>query len=200
MLCTVFIKGLVLGVSIAAPVGPIGLLCIRRTMERGRLAGLITGLGAAAADTIFALAAAFGLSVGTAVTNCSGWLHVAAGVFLIALGLKMAAERPASGAAAAKGGSPLWWFLSTFMLTISSPVTILSFVAAFALLGPAGGGLASNLQMTLGVFAGSVAWWLALSAGVGALKLSPQSTGTIWIGRICGAAIAAFGVWSLLAR
>lgn len=198
MLCTVFLKGVVLGFSIAAPVGPIGLLCIRRTLERGRMAGFITGLGAATADTMFALAAAFGLSVSAAVTSCSSWLHPVAGVFLIALGLKMAAEKPIARAAVAKGGSPVWWFLSTFLLTISSPVTILSFVAAFALLGPAGSGLASSLQMTLGVFAGSVAWWLALSVGVAALRLSARSRGTVWIGKISGAAIAGFGVWSLL--
>ena len=200
MLCTVFLKGVVLGFSIAAPVGPIGLLCIRRTLERGRMAGFLTGLGAATADTIFALAAAFGLSVSAAVTSCSSWLHIAAGIFLIALGLKMAADRPAAGAASARGGSPLWWFLSTFLLTLSSPVTILSFVAAFALLGPSGSGLEANLQMTMGVFAGSAAWWLFLSGGVGALRLSAQSQSTVWIGRISGVAIAVFGMWSLLVR
>lgn len=198
MLFFVFVKGVVMGFSIAAPVGPIGLLCIRRTVANGRLAGLVTGLGAATADALYALIAAFGLTLGSAITKSSPLLHLVAGMFLIILGVRMAVAKPAMRAAAASGATAFWWFLSTFLLTLSNPMTILSFIAVFAALGPADGGLSANLVMTLGVFAGSVAWWMLLSGGVGALCLSDNPKGSVWIGRISGGIIAGFGIWALL--
>lgn len=193
-----FLKGVAVGFSIAAPVGPIGLLCIRRTLDNGRWAGLLTGLGAACADAVFALLAAFGVTVGASLTRGSSWTHLAAAVILIVFGVKMAAAKPAAKAATSSGTTALWWFISTFLLTLSNPMTILSFIAVFAALGPAAGGLNSNLVMTLGVFLGSVAWWLILSGGVSALRMSNNPRRTVWINRISGCAIAAFGLWALL--
>jgi threonine/homoserine/homoserine lactone efflux protein len=198
MLIFAFLKGVAVGFSIAAPVGPIGLLCIRRTLDNGRWAGLLTGLGAAIADAIYALFAAFGVTFGAGWTKGCAWSHLAAAVILILLGIKMAAERPAARAATSGGTTALWWFISTFLLTLSNPLTIVSFIAVFAALGPVAGGLRSSLIMTLGVFLGSVSWWLILSGGVSALRMSNNPVGTIWINRISGGAIAGFGLWAML--
>lgn len=199
MLIFAFLKGCAMGFSIAAPVGPIGLLCIRRTCENGRLAGLITGLGAAAADAVYALLAAFGLTLSSNLIHGSFWLHVIAGVFLVILGIRMAMAEPARTSATAGGATAFWWFASTFLLTISNPLTILSFIAVFAALGTADGGLTGNLVMTLGVFTGSVAWWIILSGGIAVLGLSGKPKWSAWIGRISGCAIAGFGLFALLA-
>jgi threonine/homoserine/homoserine lactone efflux protein len=198
MLIFAFLKGVAVGFSIAAPVGPIGLLCIRRTLDNGRWAGLLTGLGAATADAIYALLAAFGVTIGASLTKGSSWSHLTAAIVLIVVGIKMATAKPAGKAATPGGTTALWWFVSTFLLTLSNPLTILSFIAVFAALGPAAGGLRSNLMMTLGVFLGSVAWWLILSGGVSAFRVSNNPKHTIWINRFSGGAIAAFGLWALL--
>jgi threonine/homoserine/homoserine lactone efflux protein len=195
-----FLKGVALGFSIAAPVGPIGLLCIRRTLDNGRWAGLLTGLGAATADAIYALLAAFGLTLSAAVTKSSPWFHSAAAILLIYMGAKMVTAKPAARAATADGTTAFWWFMSTFFLTLSNPMTILSFIAVFAALGPADGGLPVNLLMTVGVFVGSAVWWLILSGGISALRLSYNPRLSVWIGRLCGGAIAVFGLWALLVR
>lgn len=200
MLIFAFLKGVAVGFSIAAPVGPIGLLCIRRTLDNGRWAGLLTGLGAATADAIYALLAAFGVTFGASLTEGSSWSHLTAAIVLLFLGIKMASEKPATRAANPGGTTAFLWFISTFLLTLSNPLTIVSFIAVFTAIGPAAGGLLSSLIMTLGVFLGSVAWWLILSGGVSALPVSNNPKRTIWINRLSGGAIAGFGLWAMLSH
>ena len=194
----IFLRAFLIGVSIAAPVGPIGVLCIRRTLSNGKLAGFLSGMGAASADMVYGAIAAFGLTI---VTNLlvenAFWLQLIGGVFLLYLGAKTFLEKPAAQAAHANAGGFFSMYLSTFFLTITNPLTILSFAAVFAgtMLGK---NMGSPLVMVAGVFAGSASWWLALSFGVGLMRDRLNQNHLMWINRISGTAIFAFGMYALI--
>jgi len=170
-----FWRGLALGFAIAAPVGPIGLLCIRRTLSQGRLSGLATGLGAASADGFYGSVAAFGLAfVADFLIAQQTGLRWVGGMFLIWLGLRAvrAQPQPAAIAAALKSRSGAHLagdFASTFVLTLTNPLTILSFAALFAGLGLTASGreYGQAVGLAAGVFSGSALWWLLLSTVVG---------------------------------
>ena len=194
------LKGLVIGFSIAAPVGPIGVLCIRRTLAEGRVMGLACGLGAAGADAVYGCIAAFGLTMISAVlVEQQQWLGLVGGAFLCYLGVKTFLSHPAEQAAAAKGGGLLAAFASTFVLTMTNPATILSFVAIFAGLGitSAGTQLAA-VVMVSGVFLGSALWWLLLSGGVSLLRNRFDLRAMQWVNRLSGVIIGAFGIFALV--
>src|SRR5512141_3127532 len=168
MLPSLLIKGFVIGFAIAAPVGPIGVLCIRRTLAEGRAIGFISGLGAATADMSYGAIAAFGLTaVQDLLVRQQLWLHVIGGLFLVYLGVRtfitLPAERPAPGQAA---DGWLSAYLSTLGLTLTNPATIVSFTVIFAglRLGESDGSYLSALSIVLGVLFGSAAWWLTLSS------------------------------------
>lgn len=194
------LRGMVLGFSIAAPVGPIGVLCIRRTLAEGRSVGFATGMGAAAADGLYGLVAALGLtSVTRLLTGQQRGIRVVGGLFLLYLGARTFFSRPAGEAASDGGVGLLSAFGSTFLLTLSNPMTILSFAAVFAGLG-LGAGVGrpiSAAAMVIGVVAGSAAWWLLLSGGVGALRGRFDARSLAWVNRLSGAIIVAFGVVAL---
>jgi threonine/homoserine/homoserine lactone efflux protein len=201
----VIIKGIIMGFSIAAPVGPIGVLCIRRTISNGRLSGLVSGLGAATADGLYGCVAAFGLTfISGFLVSQQFWLRLIGGAFLIYLGVKTLLSKPADEATtAASNSTAISDYLSTFFLTVTNPMTILSFAAIFAGMGLAatGGGYASAGLLVLGVVIGSALWWLCLSGIVGIFRQKFNSTGLIWVNRISGLVITAFGllaVFSLL--
>lgn len=192
-----FLKGFIIGISIAAPVGPIGVLCIRRTLANGRLAGFISGMGAASADMVYGAIAAFGLTAVTGLlVDNAFWLGVVGGLFLLYLGIKTFREKPSEKPAEAKADGLWSMYLSTFFLTITNPMTILSFAAIFAgaMLGKTTG---SPLLMVAGVFAGSAAWWLTLSFIVGILRDRLTPAHMAWINRISGSIIIAFGAYAL---
>src|SRR6478736_6284484 len=154
-----FLKGLILVFSIAAPVGPIGLLCIQRTLSRGRLHGFVSGLGVATADTCYGLIAAFGLGAVTSfLLGIQFWLQLVGGVFMLGLGLKIARTDPGTKTAAGDTDPGLWhaWG-SIFMLTLANPATILGFIAAFVALGLGSQthGPSAGLALVAGVFLGS---------------------------------------------
>jgi threonine/homoserine/homoserine lactone efflux protein len=196
-----FLRGLIIGFSIAAPVGPIGVLCIRRTLADGRASGLISGLGAATADAIYGSIAGFGLTfISSLLIRHQGWLRLVGGTFLCYLGLKTFFARPAEQPALAKGNDLLSAYASTFFLTLTNPMTILSFAAIFAGLGvgSASGNYFSAGILVLGVFIGSALWWLILSSGVGMIWKKFNSLGLRWINRISGIIITAFGLFVLL--
>jgi threonine/homoserine/homoserine lactone efflux protein len=197
------LKGLLIGFSIAAPVGPIGVLCIRRTLAEGRLAGFLSGLGAATADGLYGCVAAFGLTAfSNLLTAQSGWLKLAGGVFLLYLGARTFFSRPAERQAEARGGSLLGSYLSTLFLTLTNPVTILAFLGIFAglNLGNTGGDYAAAGVLVAGVFLGSAAWWLTLSTLVGLLRERFTPAAMIWVNRLAGLVIFGFGVAALLVR
>src|SRR5436190_19430342 len=198
---SLLLKGLLIGFSIAAPVGPIGVLCIRRTLAQGRAAGLISGLGAASADAVYGCIAGFGLTfISGMLISQQSWLKLLGGAFLCYLGIRTLLAQPAERAAAAGGMGLAGAYTSTFFLTLTNPTTILSFVAVFAGLGLAsmGGDYAAAAVLVLGVFAGSALWWLLLSGGVGLFRASFDPRAMRWVNRISGGVITAFGVLALV--
>jgi threonine/homoserine/homoserine lactone efflux protein len=201
----VLLRGLIIGFSFAAPVGPIGVLCIRRTLAEGRAVGLVSGLGAAVADGLYGAAAAFGLTFVTSfLTGGQGWLRLIGGLFLCYLGGRTFVARPATRGAAVTGRGLLGAFGSTFVLTLTNPMTILSFVVVFAGLGAGavGGDYAAATLLVLGVTIGSALWWLILSSGVGLFRTRLTPLHLVWVNRISGAIILAAGaatLWSLVA-
>jgi threonine/homoserine/homoserine lactone efflux protein len=195
-----FLRGLLIGFSIAAPVGPIGVLCIRRTLSEGRLAGFLSGIGAASADMLYGAIAAFGLTVvQELLIGQSDWLRIVGGIFLLYLGVKTFHAKPSEKAAASARGGLFDAYLTTFFLTITNPLTILSFIAIFAglQLGETGGNYTSAIFMVLGVFLGSAIWWLTLSTGVSLLRNKFTPAWLIWVNRLAGAIIFIFGVLAL---
>jgi threonine/homoserine/homoserine lactone efflux protein len=194
----VFLKGFAVGFSIAAPVGPIGILCIRRSLKDGAAAGIVSGMGAATADAAYGCVAAFGLTVVSGLlVRWQSWLGLGGGVFLCYLGIRTFLSKP-SQAAAAGGGTFLAAYGSTFLLTLSNPATILSFVAVFAGLGlGASDSYRSAAAMVLGVFTGSAAWWLILCLAVGLFRSRMTPGGMLAINRVSGCILVAFGIYAL---
>ena len=194
------LKGLILGFSIAAPVGPIGLLCIRRTLSGGISSGFASGLGAATADAIYGAIAAFSLSV---VTNFlldhQRVLQAGGGLFLLYLGLTTFRSLPAETAATATGQGLLGAYASTLLLTITNPMTILSFAAVFAGLGlgTADGSLTAAVSLIAGVFIGSMLWWLLLSGAVHFFQQRVEKRQLKLVNRLSGLLIAGFGLYCL---
>ncbi len=196
-----FVRGLVIGFSIAAVVGPIGLLCIHRTLNRGFLHGLMTGMGAATADATYGSVAAFGLTlVTTLLVSWQTWIHLLGGLFLIYLGVRTFLTPPADHAARVRANGFFSAYVSTFLLTLTNPMTILSFVAIFAGLG-VGSGRGSTLAaflIVLGVFLGSALWWLLLSGGLSLLRGRFTPHWLLWVNRLAGSVIVMFGLYALL--
>ncbi len=193
-------RGFLIGISIAAPVGPIGVLCIRRTLADGKLSGFLSGMGAASADMVYGAVAAFGLTIITdLLVENTFWLRILGGSFLLYLGIKTFLEKPASHATQANQSGYFGAYLSTFFLTITNPMTILSFAAIFA-----GTMLAqktsSPMVLVAGVFSGSATWWLALSLGVGLMRDRLNSNHMAWINRISGTIIIIFGIIALTTK
>ena len=195
------LKGLIIGFSIAAPVGPIGVLCIRRTLTGGRASGLVSGLGAASADAIYGCIAGFGLAfISNFMVSQQAWLRLIGGLFLCYLGLKTLLTKPAEQAALAEGNGLIGAYASTLLLTLSNPMTIISFAAIFTGLGLArtSGNYVSAGVLVLGVFIGSAMWWIILSGVVGIFREKFNSRGLLWVNRISGAIITGFGLFALL--
>jgi threonine/homoserine/homoserine lactone efflux protein len=192
-------RGALLGLSIAAPVGPIGLLCIRRTLVDGWRIGLATGLGAATADAVYGAIAAGGLgAVSGLLVRHRFALQLAGGAFLLWIGIRTLRHRPPANAAPTKGPGIPGAFAATFALTLANPMTILSFVGLFAAMGlGSGASTADSVLLVFGVFVGSAAWWLGLSAAVSGLRDRVTPGGMLWINRISGCAVAAYGLKTL---
>lgn len=197
---SLFIKGLVIGFSIAAPVGPIGILCIKRTLTSGRLAGLVSGLGAATADAVYGCIAAFGLTfISSFLIHQQSWLRLLGGAFLCYLGIKTIFTKPTEYSSRSNQLGLVNAYGSTFILTLTNPLTILSFAAIFAGLGllDVKGNYLSSVAIVLGVFIGSACWWILLSTGVSMFRTRFTPTGLLWVNRISGLIILAFGIAAL---
>ncbi len=194
------LRGIIIGFSIAAPVGPIGVLGIRRTLAEGRAAGFVTGLGAATADAVYGCIAGFGLTfVSNFLVSQQAWIRLIGGTFLCYLGLKTFLARPAETASSAKGNGLVGAYASTFFLTLTNPMTILSFVTIFAGLGVASAGRSYSDAgiLVLGVFTGSALWWFILSFGVSVLRSKFKQI-LQWVNRISGIILMVFGVIALV--
>jgi threonine/homoserine/homoserine lactone efflux protein len=196
---TFLLRGLVIGFSIAAPVGPIGVLCVRRTLADGRASGLVSGLGAASADACYGFIAAFGLTfISTFLIDQKLWLHLIGGAFLCYLGIRTFLAPPAAPAQTSntENRSLVAAYTSTLFLTLTNPMTIISFAAIFAGLGLAStrGDYATAAVLVVGVFLGSAAWWLLLSGGVALLRSRIDLRALQWVNRFSGILITAFGI------
>jgi threonine/homoserine/homoserine lactone efflux protein len=194
---TIFWKGLLVGLAIAAPVGPIGVLCIRRTLAEGQLAGFVVGMGAATADAVYGAIAALGISaVSSRLVAQQDLIRLGGGAFLVYLGWRTLRAVPAASAARL-GGRGLWAvYGSAVLLTLTNPATILSFVAVFAGIGLAevADDRGAALMIVLGVFLGSAAWWLFLSNLVALFRRALTPARQLWINRLSGCILIGFGV------
>jgi threonine/homoserine/homoserine lactone efflux protein len=195
-------KGLLIGFVIAAPVGPIGVLCARRTLMHGRRAGFFSGMGAATADAIYGFIAAFGLTVvSDMLISRQFWLRLLGGAVLCVLGVKTLMSEPQEKKDISKSIKRYaGMYTSTFLLTLTNPMTIFSFAAVFAGLGLAGakGSAESAGILVLGVFLGSGFWWLSLVSILTLFKKRFRHHELQWVNRLAGIMITGFGVFVLL--
>lgn len=170
-------------------------------MANGRMSGLVSGLGAASADALYGCIAGFGLTfISHILISQQLWFRLGGGVFLCYLGIKTLLAKPVGQSPPAKRTDYAGAYASTFFLTLTNPMTILSFGAIFAGLGlvSASGDYTSAGVMVLGVFIGSGLWWIILSGGVGMFRKSLNIKRLRWINRISGAIIIGFGLLSFL--
>jgi len=193
-----FLKGLAFGFLLAATVGPMWVLCFRRTLAQGRLAGFVSGMGIAVADGLYGAVAAFGLTaVSGFLLQRQFWIGLAGGIFLLYLGIKTLLARPDSREAEANPAGLLTGFLSTLGLTLANPPTILAFAAIFAGLGLVSNDYSAASLVVLGVFLGSASWWVVLAAGAGRLRerIGPNLFRIVNV--VSGITILGFAVWQL---
>lgn len=196
-----FLKGFIIGFAIAAPVGPIGVLCIQRSLHDGFKIGLMTGLGAAVADGTYGLIAGFGLTaLSSFLISQQFMIQIIGGLFLIYLGIKLFITKPCDQSID-NGDRSSWHALgTTYLLTIANPATILSFVAVFAGLGlgTTHPDVLHALMLVIGITVGSAIWWLFLSGFV-AMILHHRLNASMmqWINRLSGIIILSFGVFSV---
>jgi len=198
MLLGLLLKGMLVGLIIAVPAGPVGVLCIRRTIFHGRLAGFMSGLGAATADAVFGIIAGFGLTVVSDwLLDYENLLRLVGAGFLLFIGLAAFGADPLAGTQTQRDPEGLLAdFASTFALTITNPITILAFLAIFAGIGFTGAEatLGRAAILVLGVWLGSLFWWGALAGGAGLLRPSFRRDHLVWINRGSGGILVFSGV------
>jgi len=193
----VFLKGVIIGLSIAAPVGPIGILCVQRTLSFGHASGIIFGLGAASADAVYGAIAAFGLSAISDLLVANQFsIRLIGGAFFVFLGVKIALARPGDGGEIKASSGLVRAFISVFGLTLTNPMTILAFAAIFSGLGLVKGNTVNSSPVLLvaGVFSGSALWWVTLGMSVALFRKKMTHRALTGINRTAGAMIFLFGI------
>ena len=193
---TILLKGMFVGFAMAVPIGPIGILCIRKTLAEGRLRGLIIGLGAATADLLYGCVAAFGLSaISNTLVSQRIWIRLVGGVLLLILGIRTFRTSPADHKFHKSRSRMLGSYLYTMLLTLTNPLTIFGFIAVFAALG-LGNDLSyfSASVLVTGVFIGSSLWFLSLNSGVSLFRKKMNLTGLQWVNKIAGTFIIISGL------
>ncbi|HEY7417664.1 MAG TPA: LysE family translocator [Ktedonobacteraceae bacterium] len=196
-----FLRGLLIGLSIAATVGPMFMLCVQRTLQKGYWYGLLSGLGIATADGIYGSIAGFGLTTITAfLVHQQIWIRLIGGLFLLYLGIRTFLTQPAERAVNVQEGNFLRAYLSTLALTLTNPMTILSFTAIFMGIGvgSTGGNYVTATLVVVGVFLGSGCWWLILTGSIELLRKRFSHRWLYWLNRCSGAIIALFGLVALV--
>jgi threonine/homoserine/homoserine lactone efflux protein len=191
-------KGILAGLAISAPVGPVNVLCISRTLSQGRKAGLISGLGAAAADTVYGAIAGFSLSfVIKFLLREEFWIRIGGGTLLVAIGVLYYFKKPQSLAVETRSSAHSE-FISAFLLNLTNPTTVLSFLAVLATLGM-GHHRARWLTLLLvaGIFSGAMLWWIVLSAATNRFRERFDDHAMLRMNRIAGLAIGGFGIVTL---
>lgn len=194
-----FLQSMLIGLSIAAPVGQIGVLAIQRTLQQGARAGLATGLGAALADAVYGAIGAFGVVAVTQwLISARGWLHGLGALFLAFIAWRTWRQPAAQAQAVAPGRAALLKQLAgTFVLTLSNPGTIVSFVAVFGMLAGRSAVPASPWLMVGGVLLGSALWWLLLAAVVGRLRSRFDARWQRRVNQASALLLGGFALWQL---
>ena len=201
MILILFLKGVIVGLSMAVPVGPIGILCIRRTLLEGRLSGFVSALGLATADVIFGCIAGFGVTfISDFLISRQFWLRLIGGLFLCTIGLKVLLTKFVEREVAPRGKGLLGAYTSMFFLTLTYPMTVLIFLGIFAGLGigNARDNYLAIAALVFGVFIGSILWWAILSGLIGAFRERFRNQNWKWVNKISGILIAGFGLAVLL--
>jgi threonine/homoserine/homoserine lactone efflux protein len=194
-------KGTLIGFLVAVPVGPLGLLCINRALSLGPLSGLFSGFGVATADALAAGVAALGISlISSFLIDHQEPLRFLGGLFLCYLGYRIYATKPGQPSSPNNVNGFLGAYITTLLLTLSNPITVLSFVAIYAGFGveSLSGHYFAAALLTLGVFTGSALWWVALFVGVTLFREHFSLAILGWIHRLSGGIIIAFGIGALL--
>ena len=194
-------KGLMIGFSIAMPVGPIGLLCIRNVLTFGILCGLITGLGAACADAIYGALAGFGIAaISTFLENHGTYLQTLGALFLCYLGISTFLAKASKSSNEETTLAHSRAFLATFFLTLTNPMTIISFAGVYAGLGIGheSSSVSQALVTTLGVFLGSAAWWMILSFASSFFREKMSAKSSVWLNKFSGSILFGFGAFTLI--
>ncbi len=194
------LEGIILGISVSAPLGPIGVLCIQRTLNKGKNFGLVSGLGAAFADTFYAVLAAFGISF--VVLDAHNYIfRIVGGAILIIVGVKMFFTNPIAQIRKPTSSKSYWgYFASTFFLTLTNPLTIVFFAASFATLGlnKYSGHPGYLILMVVSVSFGALIWWFSLVFTVNAFRKKFRLRNLWWINKISGLLIALLAVVSIV--
>lgn len=199
------LSGLLIGVAVAAPIGPVNLICIRRTLKYGMLNGFVSGAGAAVGDGVFAIVAAFGVTaVISFVAAYSGWLQLIGGVFLLGLGVRTWFDHPHLDDKLPEGslGDLLPVISVTFFLTITNPATMLGFVAIFGGVADFTIGTEDYMRASIlvaSVIGGSVLWWAAITGFVSLFRDRMTDTGLAILNKVSAVIIVLFGA-GILAR
>lgn len=170
---SLFIKGMIVGFCLAAPVGPIAAICVQRTIAKRWISGVVSGMGAAAADAVYGAIAAFGATiVSEFLITEHAWLQRVGGVILLILGVRLLMVKPIEREGNGENRSLVGDFLSTFILTLTNPMTFVAFAAIFATMGIGAvrGRPILTIELVGGVFAGSAVWWVILCAGAWGLR------------------------------
>lgn len=196
------LKGCIIGLAIAAPVGPVGIICIRRSLAQGSRYGFISGLGAATADALYGCIAAFGITwITQLLIGYQMWVQLIGGALLAWLGWTAWHARPSETDTDVPREKMLAAYASVFIITLTNPMTILSFTGIIA-----GAGLAIEQQiagpallLVSGVFSGSVLWWLLISVTASRLRQKLRPNSLLWINRISAIIIAGYGLWAVIA-
>jgi threonine/homoserine/homoserine lactone efflux protein len=191
-----FLKGLAVGVVVSLPAGPIGLLCVQRTLFEGALFGIVSALGAALADMAFGLIAGMGLTVVRDwLLDYEDYLAIAGGLYLLFVGIRALVERSAADPQPITGEKLAAAFASTFMLSISNPVTLLAFAVIFAKVGFEANKVTAVgvLVLVAGVLLGALIWWLGLTLSVAAVKRFARTVHLSWISRVSGTILTLCG-------
>lgn len=197
LLLIALLKGVAIGVVIALPVGPVGVLCVRRTVFEGPSYGFVSGMGAATADTVFGIIAATGLTfLRDWLLSYQDWFGAAGGIFLLVIGIRTLIRPPTERETVPLTGERhAAAYASTFALTITNPITILAFAAIFAKIGVSeSAGIFTLGALVVGVFAGSLVWWLGLSFGLVSVQRLAGSFHLAWLNRVSGGILTASGI------
>jgi len=192
---TFFLKGIAIGFIMAIPIGPIGIMCIRKTLTEGRLSGLIIGLGAATADLFYGCVAVFGLTViSDTLSDQRIWIRIVGGALLFFLGIKTFRAQPKDPKLKISGSGRLRSYFTVVVLTLTNPLTIFAFIAVFAAFG-LGDGLSffSAVVLVAGVFIGSCLWFFLLTSGTILFRKKLDLVGLKWVNKIAGILIIISG-------